>query len=185
MEGCSKKFNVLLPRMAKIADRSRENEMVHCIPMLYIDLLTSLALIIMLYMVLTCPCGGASTNKYNYIEVTFTSLTVVGTVRSTFSSCLKPVVIASTTTINELFTIARCCIVEITGNSCPARSSLWLKSTSICCKQYFNYLAATSFVLQLTTYTGILTALSGVKSVYTSCASLTSTIDELFASCRC
>ena len=136
-------------------------------------------------MVLTCPCGGASTNKYNYIEVTFTSLTVVGTVRSTFSSCLKPVVIASTTTINELFTIARCCIVEITGNSCPARSSLWLKSTSICCKQYFNYLAATSFILLLTTYAGILTALSGVKSVYTSCASLTSTIDELFASCRC
>ena len=63
------------------------------------------------------------------------SLTVIGTVCSTFSSCLKPIVIASTTTINELFTVARCCIVEVTENSCPAGSSLWLKSTSICCKR--------------------------------------------------
>ena len=58
-------------------------------------------------------------------------LTVNGTVCSTFSSCLKPIVIASTTTINELFTVARCCIVEVTGNCCPAGSSLWLKSTFV------------------------------------------------------
>ena len=31
MEGHSKVVNVLLPRMARMADRSRENKMVHCI----------------------------------------------------------------------------------------------------------------------------------------------------------
>ena len=116
---------------------------------------------------------------HSYIaKVTFTSLTVVGTVRSTFSSCLKPIVIASTTTINELLTVARCCIVEVTGNSCPAGSSHWLKSTPICCILTATLMHA-FYDDKLKTYTSIFTALSCVKSI---CVSLTSAINKLLTS---
>ena len=63
------------------------------------------------------------------------SLTIARTICSTISSCGKPVLIATTATINESFTIARCDVIEVTGNVCPTQSTVWLKSTTICCKQ--------------------------------------------------